>query len=167
MTEPFPPESVLYRFMPTEEERAGYQADEYALVRDTENVFGFCLWVRYRSLWQVGYHGERTIIAHLLTERAEIKATVQALEQANESLLQQRNMEWDRRKQATTARQQAEAERDVYRQALEKYSERQAWGHMFYDDPEEAYRDCWIESGNGYDLASVALAQGRKLREGE
>jgi hypothetical protein len=130
MTPPFDDSTVLYRFTPTEEERKFNDltwgpADEYVVTTTAA-------WGRYNDHWRLLAYSPFPIIAHLLTERA--------------ALIQQRDYEWERRKQASAARQKAEAEREVYRDALEKFSTGKYSEGLY---------------------AERALKQGKKLREGE
>lgn len=96
MTLPFPISHVLYRFATTEEEqrRSGWTMTE-VVVRDDLRIFGL-----YAERW-LEADARNLVIARLLSERTD--------------LIQQRDSEWDRRKQATAARQQVEAERDEMR----------------------------------------------------
>lgn len=77
MTPPFDESAVLYRFVPTEEERSQYRGDdkgveEIVLVRGNPPYL-FSLWGKWGEYWQMSPRIE-TLILRLLTDLAAVEA---------------------------------------------------------------------------------------------
>lgn len=154
--QPFADADVLFRFEPSEEERCYY--DEYVVVTVTVDRSPALLYARYGKEWD-RLDFPRPLIAHLLKDLDALGAYIGSpggpsyeelvkendrLAAERDALIQQRDYEWERRKQATSARQKAEAERDIYREELTKLKAR----------------------GFTWEVISV-LEQGAKVREGK
>jgi hypothetical protein len=140
MTQPFLESDVLYRFVPTgaDFDRTFWQiTDEYVLVRSAG--WGMRAYFRAGEQWREdGNIPHNLIIARLLRERDALAAKVEKVTAKKEHAY----------RAAVSDLEKAEAERDVYQEALTEIQD------GYVQDLEQS-------------TAYAALEAGRKIREGK
>lgn len=189
MAEPFKAEDVWFRFVPSEEKDRAKEwlaVDEYAVVRSPLDPAEVVIYSYYEGAWRRDYSSASPflIIARLLKERDEAQAELKEFARFildKKKMIEDLKAERDDLAAKETALKHAiddiivtlakvEAERDLYREALEEYATIRRWYHEQASNYPEGSDNCFrspLKAYHGYDLARAALAQGTKIQEGK